>query len=87
MREKAILKNPGMEIKKGDHTNIPYADDLFDLIDRLIENKIKMGKFQESRLSFGELELCKEVFKDYIKTFYHQRISYPEPVSSGQEFL
>jgi putative nucleotidyltransferase with HDIG domain len=65
----------------------PTEDDLFDLIDRLIENKIKMGQFQESRLSFEELELCKEVFKDYIKTFYHQRISYPEPINSGQEFL
>lgn len=65
----------------------PTEEDLFDLIDRLIENKIKMGQFQESRLSFDELELCKEVFKDYIKTFYHQRISYPEPVNSGQEFL
>jgi membrane-associated HD superfamily phosphohydrolase len=46
-----------------------------------------MGQFQESKLSFEELNLCKEAFKDYIKTFYHQRISYPEPVNSGQEFL
>ena len=46
-----------------------------------------MGQFQESRLSFDELNLCKEAFKDYIKTFYHQRISYPEPINSGQEFL
>lgn len=65
----------------------PTEADLFDLIDRLIEYKIKMGQFQESNLSFEELDLCKEVFKDYIKTFYHQRISYPEPVISGQEFL
>jgi membrane-associated HD superfamily phosphohydrolase len=60
---------------------------MFGLIDRLIENKIKLGQFQESRLSFEELEICKEVFKDYIKTFYHQRITYPELISSGQEFL
>jgi membrane-associated HD superfamily phosphohydrolase len=46
-----------------------------------------MGQFEESHLSGKELDLCKEVFKDYIKTFYHQRISYPEPVNSGQEFL
>jgi len=65
----------------------PTEKDMFDLIDRLIENKIKLGQFQESRLSFEELELCKDVFKTYIKTFYHQRISYPEPVNSGQEFL
>ena len=65
----------------------PTEGDLFDLIDRLIERKIEMGQFDESQLSAKELDLCKEVFKDYIKTFYHQRISYPEPVSSGQEFL
>jgi putative nucleotidyltransferase with HDIG domain len=65
----------------------PTEKEMFDLIDRLIENKIRLGQFQESRLSFEELELCKDVFKDYIKTFYHQRISYPEPVHSGQEFL
>jgi cyclic-di-AMP phosphodiesterase PgpH len=65
----------------------PTEGDLFDLIDRLIERKIEMGQFDESRLSGKELDLCKEVFKDYIKTFYHQRISYPEPVNSGQEFL
>lgn len=65
----------------------PTEGDLFDLIDRLIERKIEMGQFDESHLSGKELDLCKEVFKDYIKTFYHQRISYPEPVNSGQEFL
>lgn len=65
----------------------PTENDMLDLIDRLIENKIKLGQFQESKLSFEELELCKDVFKDYIKTFYHQRISYPELISSGQEFL
>jgi len=65
----------------------PTEGDLFDLIDKLIERKIEMGQFEESHLSGKELDLCKEVFKDYIKTFYHQRISYPEPVNSGQEFL
>jgi cyclic-di-AMP phosphodiesterase PgpH len=65
----------------------PTEGDLFDLIDRLIERKIEMGQFEESHLSGKELDLCKEVFKDYIKTFYHQRISYPEPINSGQEFL
>ena len=65
----------------------PTEGDLFDLIDKLIERKIEMGQFEESNLSRKELDLCKEVFKDYIKTFYHQRISYPEPVNSGQEFL
>ena len=65
----------------------PTKGDLFELIDRLIERKIEMGQFDESHLSIEELDLCKEVFKDYIKTFYHQRISYPEPVNSGQEFL
>lgn len=65
----------------------PTEKGLFDLIDRLIEYKIKTGQFVESRLTTEELDLCKEVFKDYIKTFYHQRISYPEPVNSGQEFL
>ena len=65
----------------------PTKGDLFELIDRLIERKIEMGQFDESHLSIEELDLCKEVFKDYIKTFYHQRISYPEPINSGQEFL
>ena len=65
----------------------PTKGDLFELIDRLIESKIEMGQFDESHLSIEELDLCKEVFKDYINTFYHQRISYPEPVNSGQEFL
>jgi hypothetical protein len=65
----------------------PTEGSLFNLIDRLIEYKLETGQFEESQLSMVELDLCKEVFKDYIKTFYHQRISYPEPVNSGQEFL
>jgi len=65
----------------------PTEGGLFDLIDRLIKYKIETGQFVESQLSMEELDVCKEVFKDYIKTFYHQRISYPEPVNSGQEFL
>jgi len=32
MRAKAIAKNPGLRIEKGDHSRIPYADASFDFV-------------------------------------------------------
>ncbi|MEM1120274.1 MAG: HDIG domain-containing metalloprotein [Bacteroidota bacterium] len=56
----------------------PCADAISDLVDRLIDFKITHGQLTESELSFEELEECRTVFKQLLKSILHVRIEYPE---------
>lgn len=56
----------------------PTEDDLNELIDKIISGKITQGQMEESQLSFQELEICKEEFKQIMKSVHHVRIEYPE---------
>lgn len=55
----------------------PTGQEIDDMIDRLITFKIAQGQFEESALSFGELEQCKQVFRQQLRSIYHVRIEYP----------
>lgn len=51
-------------------------------IDRLVENiingQIADGLFNESPISFRDVEMIKKVFKQRLSTIYHTRVRYPE---------
>lgn len=51
-------------------------------IDRLVENiingQIADGMFQESPITFHDVEVIKKVFKQRLATIYHTRVRYPE---------
>ena len=55
----------------------PDAKDIDDLVERIIETKIKDGQLIDSPLTFSELGKCKEVFKSRLKSMNHVRIEYP----------
>lgn len=55
----------------------PTEDTLNELIDKIIAGKIAMGQLDEAGLSFGELSICKKVFKQLLKSVHHVRIAYP----------
>ena len=56
----------------------PSFEETCDLVDKLIDYKIKNEQLTESQLSFGELEKCRTVFKQLLKSILHVRIEYPE---------
>ena len=56
----------------------PSSEELEALIDKIINGKIQHRQFEESKLTFSELETCKTVFKQLMKSVHHGRIEYPE---------
>ena len=58
----------------------PSIEEISDLVDKLIDYKIKNEQLTESELSFEELEKCRNVFKQLLKSILHVRIEYPEEV-------
>ena len=62
----------------------PTADDIDNLVEKIIAHKIDFGQLHESSLTFHELEQCKEVFKSLLKSINHVRISYPDEVKKNQ---
>ncbi len=48
-----------------------------ELVEKIVDQKIKSGQFTECPLTLQELATCKEVFKKVIKSIYHSRVEYP----------
>jgi putative nucleotidyltransferase with HDIG domain len=63
----------------------PTEDSLNELIDKIITGKISAGQLENSTLSFEELEICKKVFKQLMRSVHHVRIEYPEEEKAGGE--
>lgn len=56
----------------------PTEEDLSAKIDAVIQGKLEQQQFAQSALSFQELEACREVFKQVMRSVHHQRIAYPD---------
>lgn len=48
------------------------------LVDRIIDGQEKDGLFNESPISFRDIQTIKETFKKRLSTIYHSRVAYPE---------
>ena len=56
----------------------PCAGDIEQLVENIIRGKISHGQFNQTNLSFKELESIKQVFKKVLKSIHHVRIEYPK---------
>ncbi len=56
----------------------PSQEDIENLVENIIKGKMTQGQFDQSELSFEELETCKKVFKTTLGSIHHVRIQYPE---------
>lgn len=56
----------------------PTAEELEEFIDRIFAGKLTSGQLNDSKLSFQELETCRAVFRNILKSVHHVRISYPK---------
>ncbi|RMF01373.1 MAG: HDIG domain-containing protein, partial [Bacteroidetes bacterium] len=56
----------------------PTQEELYALIDKIIDHKLSGGQLADSMLSFRELEECRIVFRQIMKSVHHVRVVYPE---------
>lgn len=48
------------------------------LVEGIVSTKAKQGQFNESKISMREINVMKEVIKEYLQQMHHSRISYPK---------
>lgn len=63
----------------------PTGQDIDQLVDGIVDSKIKNDQFSESSLSFEELKKCVSVFKSLLRSINHVRIEYPPIVTTDQK--
>lgn len=56
----------------------PTAQAIDGLIDKIISKQMEEGQFNNSDITFRDIELVKKVLKTKVKNIYHVRIEYPE---------
>lgn len=56
----------------------PTGSDIDNMVEKLIQRNEMQGQFSDSSLSFADMEACKQVFKDRLRSVYHLRVEYPE---------
>lgn len=56
----------------------PTGEDIDNLVDKIVKNKIDQGQLNKSKLTFGDLDACKKVFKKMLRSIHHVRLEYPE---------
>lgn len=59
-------------------------ESISQLVDKIIEGQLAEGYFRECPITFRDIQIAKDVFKDKLKTIYHTRISYPTLNKSSQ---
>lgn len=60
-------------------------ENISELVDRIINQQIQEGFFNNCPISFQEITTAKQVFKEKLKIIYHTRITYPELNKEAQE--
>lgn len=54
------------------------------LVENICKSKIEDGQFEDADISIREINVVKEVLKDYIQQIYHSRIAYPKRKKNQQ---
>lgn len=54
------------------------------LVDRIVDGQVNEGFFNDSNLTFHDVQVAKKAFKERLKTIYHTRISYPELIKTEE---
>lgn len=55
----------------------PTNDDIEQLVERLVNNKIDQNQFVNADITFREISQVKKVIKKMLNSMYHVRIAYP----------
>lgn len=63
----------------------PAPGDIQNLVERIIAGKVAKKQLEDSALTFNDLEKCKTVFLQILRSVYHARIEYPAEKQSHPE--
>lgn len=76
-REQGILMLADC-VEAASHSLKEYtAENIDELVERLVDSKVKDGELRMCPLTFRDIENIKRTFKDRLKAIYHTRITYP----------
>ena len=91
--DESIFRYPGPKPKTKEQTVMMIADvveaackslknpteqELEEFVDKIVKFKVDNGQFDDSALSFEELNIVTDVMKGKLKSIYHVRVEYPE---------
>lgn len=91
--DESLFKYPGPKPKTKEQTILMLADsleaackslvnptgkDVDEMVNKIINHKLELGQLDDSELNFDELEKCKTVFSNMLRSIHHVRIEYPE---------
>ena len=77
-REQAILMMADA-VEAASRSLTEYTEEnIGALVDKIIDSQVNEGFFTECPITFRDISIVKNVFKEKLKTIYHTRISYPE---------
>jgi cyclic-di-AMP phosphodiesterase PgpH len=63
-----------------------YSDESIDkLVDTLINNHMAEGYLRRAPITFLEIDIVKETFKEKLKNIYHTRIAYPKEAMEARQ--
>ena len=63
----------------------PTNEDIDNLVERLVNNKIEQNQFVNADITFKEISIVKKVLKKMLHSMYHVRIAYPESKTKGMK--
>lgn len=76
-KEGAILMMADAVEARSRSLTIYTEQSISEMVDAMITTQIEDGQFAETPLSFRDLELIRQSFKDRLLVIYHRRIQYP----------
>ncbi len=56
----------------------PTAAAIDELTEKIISGKIAAGQLHESEMTFEELKVCTDIFREMLKSIQHTRVEYPK---------
>ena len=83
-KESAILMMADAVEAASRSLNEITEESISNLVDKIVDYQESERFFAESPLTYKDIGRIKEVFKEKLKTMYHTRISYPEPLKADQ---
>lgn len=57
---------------------VPNSNTIDELVEKIVDGKIKDGQFMNANITFKQLQTIKKVLKDKLRSIYHLRLEYPE---------
>lgn len=77
-KEEAILMMADA-VEAASRSLTEYTEEsISQLVERIVDSQVKDGYFAECDITFRDIAIAKDVFKEKLMIVYHTRISYPE---------